>query len=169
MIMTRSGDIFDLPPPERGRSVREADRMGVARTRFDRRRSKTALARRLRRDSTNVEMRLWQKLRNRQRGVDFRRQHPIGPYIWDFYCPPLRLAIERDGGQHSGEEATRYDNVRTCRLATRDLAMLRFWYSDVTENLLGVLEDLATKIAELQSTRPLPARCAPRLLPFRGR
>src|SRR6478752_2896084 len=87
------------PPPERGRSVREASRVGVKF--FNRTRFKTASARRLRRDSTDVEMRLWQKLRNRQLGVDFRRQHPAGPFVLDFYCAALRLAVELDGGQHS--------------------------------------------------------------------
>jgi uncharacterized protein DUF559 len=86
------------PPPERGRSTREARRVGVTPSHFNRTTLKTATARRLRRDSTRVEMQLWQKLRNRQLGVDFRRQHPAGPFVLDFYCPSLRLAIELDGG-----------------------------------------------------------------------
>ena len=62
---------------------------------FNRTKIKTALARRLRRDSTDVEMRLWQKLRNGQLGADFRRQHPAGSFVLDFYCPALRLVIDR--------------------------------------------------------------------------
>jgi very-short-patch-repair endonuclease len=66
-------------------------------SRFNRTRLKTERARDLRRDGTNVEMRLWQKLRNRQLGVDFRRQHPAGNFYLDFYAPALRLAVELDG------------------------------------------------------------------------
>jgi very-short-patch-repair endonuclease len=81
--------------------------VGVPASHFNRTAFKTAIARRLRRNSTRVEMRLWQKLRNRQVGVDFRRQHPAGPFVLDFYCPSLRLAIELDGSQHAevGNEA----------------------------------------------------------------
>src|SRR5437763_3095996 len=87
------------PPPERGRSTGEARRVGGSR--FNRTRPKTERARGLRSNSTNVEMRLWQKLRNRQLGVDFRRQHPAGNFFLDFYAPALRLAVELDGGQHA--------------------------------------------------------------------
>jgi very-short-patch-repair endonuclease len=69
-------------------------------SRFNRTTFKTARARRLRRDGTDVERRLWYRLRNAQiDGASFRRQHPAGNYILDFYCPALRLAIELDGGQ----------------------------------------------------------------------
>ncbi len=65
---------------------------------FNRTAIKTARARTLRRDGTDVERRLWQKLRNAQiDGASFRRQHPAGRYILDFYCPALQLAIELDG------------------------------------------------------------------------
>src|SRR5258708_39508945 len=87
------------PPPERGRSTGEARRAGVLR--FNRTKPKTERARGLRRDNTDVEMRLWQKLRNRQLGVDFRRQHPAGNFYLDFYAPALRFAVELDGGQHA--------------------------------------------------------------------
>src|SRR6266567_7965306 len=86
------------PPPERGRSAREASRVGVKTPRFNRTTFKTATARRLRRGSTDVEMKLWQKLRNRQLGVDFRRQHPAGSFILDFYAPSIGLVVELDGG-----------------------------------------------------------------------
>src|SRR4051812_15143944 len=76
----------DSPPPERGRSTGEARRVGVSR--FNRTRPKTERARDLRRDGTNVEMQLWQKLRSRQLGVDFRRQHPAGNFYLDLTRPP---------------------------------------------------------------------------------
>lgn len=62
-------------------------------------------ARNLRKDSTKVEAILWQVLRNKNlEGFRFRRQHPIGPYIADFFCPKKKLIIEVDGGQHAEQE-----------------------------------------------------------------
>ena len=59
-------------------------------------------ARRLRRERTDAERTLWQRLRGKQLGgLKFRRQHVVGPWILDFYCPECRLAVELDGGQHN--------------------------------------------------------------------
>jgi very-short-patch-repair endonuclease len=93
-------------------------------TRFNRTSLKTTFARRLRRNSTDVEMQLWQKLRNKQLGVDFRRQHPAGKFILDFYCPALRLAIELDGGQHAESMAVRRDELRRQWFAEREVTLL---------------------------------------------
>src|SRR4030088_3160169 len=131
------------PPPERGRAASEARRGGGKPSRFNRSVIKTARARRLRRDSTDVEMRLWQKLRNRQLGMDFRRQHPAGNFYLDFYAPALRLAVELDGGQHA--EQMDADQRRTRWLEDRGVTVLRFWNSDVSQNLPGVLETIAAK------------------------
>jgi very-short-patch-repair endonuclease len=139
-----------------------------ASTKFNRTSLKTALARRLRRDSTDVERRLWQKLRNKQLGVDFRRQHPAGPYVLDFYCPVLRLAIELDGGQHTEPIFIRRDARRTAWLAERDVFVLRFWNSDVIQNLPGVLEVIASKVAEMQSAEVTPTRRWRADLPLSG-
>jgi very-short-patch-repair endonuclease len=59
-----------------------------------------AKARTLRRSLSPSEARLWQYLRTRPEGLKFRRQHPAGPFILDFYCPAARLAIEVDGEAH---------------------------------------------------------------------
>ncbi|MFL6797130.1 MAG: endonuclease domain-containing protein [Xanthobacteraceae bacterium] len=117
---------------------------------FTRTAVKTGRARTLRRDATHVERQLWQKLRAGQvAGVRFRRQHPAGPYSVDFYCPALGLAIELDGGQHALEP--RRDRVRDAWLADHGVTVVRFWNSDVTENLSGVLEAIATRVLELKS------------------
>jgi len=126
-------------------------------SRFDRTRVKTERARRLRRDGTDVERRLWYKLRNAQiDGASFRRQHAGGNYILDFYCPALQLAIELDGGQHA--QAAQQDRLRDEWLAQRGVTVLRFWNSDVTQNLSGVLEVIALKVSELKSQGPPPFR-----------
>ncbi len=67
----------------------------------------------LRQSMTPAEVILWQRLRRRQfNGIRFRHQQPIGPYIVDFYCSPLRLVIELDGESHEGEEKALYDAKR---------------------------------------------------------
>ena len=133
-------------------------------SRFNRTPGKTQLARKLRRDGTDVERRLWHRLRNGKIGnAHFRRQHPAGRYILDFYCPAL---ADRDEW-----------------LKQRGVTVLRFWNSDVTGNLNGVLEVIAAKIEKLKSapahslpnwraeraTDPHPASFARRPPPFRGR
>jgi len=62
-------------------------------------------SRRLRSVQTDAERRLWMRLRRHQLGVQFRRQHPIGPYIVDFCCVERMVVIELDGGQHEGQRA----------------------------------------------------------------
>jgi very-short-patch-repair endonuclease len=113
-------------------------------------------------------MRLWQKLRNRQVGVDFRRQHPAGPFVLDFYCPSLRLAIELDGSQHAevGNEAV--DRERDRWLAERGVTVMRFWNSDVAQNLTGVLEVIAAKVEDLRALQVTPTRRWRADLPLSG-
>ena len=86
-----------------------------------------ARRRRLRRDSTDAEAALWSHLRNRRfAGFKFRRQHPCGPFILDFFCDARQLAIELDGGQHFEPTHQAYDARRTCYLAARGISVLRF-------------------------------------------
>jgi very-short-patch-repair endonuclease len=99
----------------------------------------TSVARRLRRNATDTERRLWSHLRRRQLdGHRFRRQVPIGPYVVDFACLERRLLIEVDGGRH--EAAVDSDASRTAWLKGRGYRVLRFWNNDVLENADGVLE-----------------------------
>jgi very-short-patch-repair endonuclease len=105
---------------------------------------KTGRARQLRRRSTDVERKLWYRLRSRSiLGLKFVRQEPIGPYIVDFVCREHRLIIELDGGQHA--ESTR-DIVRDRCLSDRGYRVLRFWNNDVTGNVDGVLESIVTAL-----------------------
>ena len=105
-----------------------------------------ALARRraLRRTSTDAERVLWSQLRaKRFESVKFRRQHPCGPYILDFYCPARQLAVELDGGQHFEPSVQAYDERRTNYLRRRAIKLLRFSNDLVFTELHAVLEAIA--------------------------
>ena len=87
-----------------------------------------ARSKRLRNDPTPAERTLWQHLRRSQlQGFKFRRQQPIGPFIVDFYCASLKLAIELDGSSHEG----------------KGVRVLRFWNSEVMGDIDGVLAEIA--------------------------
>jgi len=99
--------------------------------------------RELRQNATDAEKLMWQLLRNRAlHDAKFRRQHPIGSYILDFYCHEAKLAVELDGSGHLEEEQARHDEERTKALNELGIRVLRFWNSDVlnnTEDVLGVI------------------------------
>ena len=95
----------------------------------------------LRRLATEPEKRVWHLLRGRQfSGLKFRRQHPVGPYILDFYCAHHRLAVELDGGQHFTVEGEAYDKSRSAFLASQGIRVIRFTNSEVFEEIDGVAE-----------------------------
>jgi very-short-patch-repair endonuclease len=99
------------------------------------------LARRLRRDMTDAEQKLWFNLRRKQvDGVPCYRQKPIGPYIVDFYLPEIRLVIEVDGSQHATEMGTAVDQVRTAYLESLGLKVIRFDNWQVLMETHAVLE-----------------------------
>ncbi|MES2824943.1 MAG: endonuclease domain-containing protein [Pseudomonadota bacterium] len=100
----------------------------------------------LRKNSTEPERRLWAKIRNKQLGVKFRRQHGIGPYIVDFYCAEYSLVIELDGDSHFTPEAQQYDHKRENFMRTLGLETLRFTNQDMMENSEGVLMMISEKI-----------------------
>ncbi len=92
---------------------------------------------------TPAENRLWLQLRARQlRDLKFRRQHGIGPYIVDFYCPERRLVIEIDGDVHANEEQMVRDKEREDYLKALGLQIIRYSNGDVLTNLEGIMEDL---------------------------
>ena len=107
-------------------------------------------ARQLRRDSTDVEKRLWRALREKLPSAKWRRQMPIGPYFADLTCFASRLVVELDGGQHA--DASEYDRARTRLIEGQGYRVLRFWNNDVTERMDGVLETIATALS------PSPSR-----------
>ena len=103
--------------------------------------------RQLRSNSTDSEAALWQHLRNRRLGgLKFRRQHPFGPYILDFFCPERGLAIELDGGQHFDPVAVVYDARRTRYLTASGITLLRFTSDKVFVEREAVLLAIAAAL-----------------------
>jgi very-short-patch-repair endonuclease len=128
-------------------------------------------ARRLRATMTDAEAKLWYHLRNRQLlGLKFVRQQPVGPYIADFACREADLIIELDGGQHGEPDSIAYDERRTTVLAEHGCDVIRFWNSDVFENIDGVLETIAAKLqAPSPGRRYAPSDLSPKGEVSRGR
>jgi very-short-patch-repair endonuclease len=97
-------------------------------------------ARRLRRELTPPEARLWMALRGRKAGgLKFRRQHPVGPYVLDFYCDSAKLAVEVDGLAHTTGDRPQRDAKRNAWLALRGIRTLRIDARDVRDEADGVV------------------------------
>ena len=106
----------------------------------------------LRKNPTEPEKRFWKAVRGKQLGVKFRRQHGIGHYIVDFYCPEWQLVVELDGDSHFHPEAKIADAERDSYLQNLGLRVLRFTNQYVMQNLEGVL----IKVLESNPTPALP-------------
>ncbi|MFH0912111.1 MAG: endonuclease domain-containing protein [Patescibacteria group bacterium] len=100
----------------------------------------------LRRDMPLAEQLLWSKLKNRQiKNYKFRRQHSIGKFIVDFYCPETKLAVELDGDSHfESTAAEKLDSQRQAFLESLGIKVIRFTNREVYENMEGILENLDT-------------------------
>jgi len=97
-------------------------------------------ARRLRKTETAAEKRLWAHLRNRRlAGLKFRRQHPLGRRVVDFFCVEAKLAVELDGSGHRRHFGQTADLDREMELHERGIRVLRFINHEVLSNLDGVL------------------------------
>ena len=103
-----------------------------------------ARARALRRQLTPPEARLWTALRRKRLNRHFRRQHPIGPYVLDFYCDAAKLAVEVDGESHLGRVTQ--DERRDRWLLRQGVRTHRIPAIEVRDNLEGVLETIRTLI-----------------------
>jgi very-short-patch-repair endonuclease len=98
-------------------------------------------ARIMRRALTQPERTLWAMLRRNEPGLHFRRQHPIGPYILDFYCASAKLAVEVDGPSHNDRQD--HDQRRTDWLTTQGIRVMRFTTDDVEQRPAYVLATIA--------------------------
>jgi len=111
-------------------------------------------ARQLRVNQTDCEHLLWQKLRSRQiANLKFHRQFPCPPYVLDFYCAELKLAIELDGGQHFETAGLIHDQRRTRYLNQKGIEVVRFSNLEVIQQMDDVLE----QIIRIAANRKMPS------------
>ena len=106
-------------------------------------------ARRLRAEMSLPEVLLWQRLRGRKGGARFRRQHPAGNYVLDFYCHEARLVIEIDGISHTMGNRPQRDQARDAELTVKGLHVVRIAASDV----LGDPDGIAQSITAMANAR----------------
>ena len=100
---------------------------------------------------------MWRLLRGKQfANVKFRRQHPFPPYILDFYCHELKLAVELDGGQHNEEHERERDARKDAYLAGKGILVLRFWNNDVFRETEAMLEAIYYAVTVRLNERPSP-------------
>ncbi|MCZ6588553.1 MAG: DUF559 domain-containing protein [Alphaproteobacteria bacterium] len=105
-------------------------------------------ARKLRRETTEAEALLWKHIRDRKlAGIKFRRQHPIGRYIADFCCVEEKLIVELDGGQHADDSDQ--DEQRTQYIEKYGYRIVRYWNSEVLNNIDSVLADIRMQAQDI--------------------
>ncbi|HEX8241898.1 MAG TPA: DUF559 domain-containing protein [Longimicrobium sp.] len=103
-------------------------------------------ARGMRREPTPAEKVLWDVLRGRGLdGLRFRRQHPVGRFVLDFYCPIHKLAVEVDGEVHDAQQER--DAERTAVIEAHGYRVIRFRNEEVLDNLPGVLARIRTALS----------------------
>jgi len=109
----------------------------------------------LRNNGTSAEAVLWGYLKQKQlESRKFRRQHSIGKYIVDFYCPEEKLVIELDGENHFWEEGIDHDNTRNLYLHKKEIRVLRFENRWVFQDIEFVLSEIKKQFAK-QNTNPI--------------
>ena len=116
-------------------------------------RSTQRKAKALRASLTLPEVLLWQALRTRPGGLKFRRQHPAGGYVLDFFCASLQLAVEIDGEAHDRTDRPKHDLDRDVWLGAHGVRDLRIPATDVLTNLEGIIQHI---LAEATSTGVTP-------------
>lgn len=115
------------------------------------------LAKELRHNPTWAERKLWSRLRGgRLCGFKFRRQHPLGRYVLDFYCASGKLAVEVDGDPHGIPPQHDHDSGRDEFMEALGIKTMRFWNEDVRTNLEGVLESILMEMARRTKADPSP-------------
>lgn len=108
---------------------------------------------RLRENSTKSESILWERLKNKQLGYKFRRQHPLGTFILDFYCHEAKLCIEVDGEYHHKSDQILYDQERTNQIMASGLNVIRFDNSRIINHIEEVVSEIRQSIYNLISEK----------------
>ncbi len=111
------------------------------------------IRKKLRDNPSRAELILWSKIKNKQiNDCKFRRQHSIGNFVVDFYCPKSKLVIEIDGDSHfASKKVEKYDKDRQKFIEGQEIELLRFTNNDIYNNLEGVLIEIAS------ATSPSPS------------
>ena len=114
--------------------------------------------RELRNNQTPAEKLLWKYIsKEKIKGLKFIRQYSAGPYILDFYCSKIRLAVELDGDHHADPEIKTYDLERSKYLKNLDIDLIRFWNNDVLHNIKTVLDKLQNEVEQLNTRVKIPS------------
>ncbi len=109
-------------------------------------------ARNMRKNMTETELLLWEKLKGKKiLGLRFRPQHPIDIFIADFYCHPIQLVIEVDGGIHKSKDQKEYDLGRTAELNYLGIEVVRFTNDEIEKDLNKVIKTIKRKCLTRQS------------------
>ena len=111
-------------------------------------------ARSLRREMTDGERLLWQRLRGEQLSVKFRRQHPVGSYVADFACLAPQLIVEIDGSQHVDQQA--YDAKRDAYFKSLGFDVMRFPANFPFSDLQSLVQVIYNRLTELAAAAPIP-------------
>lgn len=109
----------------------------------------------LRNSLTYPERILWNKLKNQVTGFKFRRQHGVGSYVADFYCPKVKVVVELDGDIHGIDNRMVYDSERDKFFSSKGILVLRYQNKEILNNLEAVWNDIKNHCDEL-STTPAP-------------
>ena len=121
-----------------------------------------AKRRQLRTDSPTAETRIWSSLRRKNiSGYKFRRQHSVGPYVIDFYCPALKLDVEIDGDSHFSGDAVEDDKRRQAFIESFGIRFLWFTNRDIYDNLEGVLEAITSVAVAKSDPTTIKAKSPP--------
>jgi len=108
----------------------------------------------LRMAQTEAEEKLWQSLRNRKlMNLKFRRQHPFGKYVLDFYCHEVKLCVEADGSIHNEKDISEYDEHRTKVLNESGITVLRFTNQEIIESITSVIIKIEDFVNALNGKR----------------
>ncbi len=110
-------------------------------------------AKQLRENMTAAEMSLWLHLRDGLCGYKFRRQHPIGVYIADFYCHKAKLIIELDGSIHNQDNAKKNDATRQEDLEKWGYVVIRFTNDEVFRQLEFVVKKNSDKMLFINNSK----------------
>ncbi len=108
-------------------------------------------------DKTEAETKLWDHIRNRKiENCKFRRQHPLGKFIADFYCHEKQLVVEVDGGYHNEKEQKEHDALRTEAINEFGISVIRFTNEEVLKNIKSVVEKISLALTSALTSTPSP-------------